>query len=60
MNTFAVGDTVYLDNVQAIVEGFHKKEIIVYLIKEGETKLVEADSLTACDKYEEMVKSTEE
>jgi hypothetical protein len=58
---FATGDTVLFQGKQAIVEAFHKKQIVVYLVDEQERHLVYPNKLTSCgDKYEVMVKSAEE
>ena len=58
---YVTGDTVIFDGKQAIVEAFHKKQIVVYLVDEQERHLVYPNKLTSCgDKYEVMVKSAEE
>ena len=57
---YATGDTVIFEGKQAIVEAFHKKQIVVYLIDEQERHLVYPNKLFSCDdKYEVMVKTAE-
>jgi len=58
---FSAGDTVTIDGKHAIVEAFYKKQIVVYLVDEQVRHLVYPNKLLLCiDKWEEMVKSTEE
>ena len=52
-----LGDTVVFEGKQGIVEAFHKKQAVGYLIEEQERELIYLNNLSLCeDKWEEMVK----
>ena len=60
MKKMIIGDTVTFNGKQAILEGIHKDEAVVYVVEERERYLVKARKLRPCgDKYQAMTEKTD-